>query len=63
MQLRTKRSPSISLKTQNHLLKHEELSLEKLAPQYVSLHYNAADAQLDRETLDIIVKWLNEHDN
>jgi hypothetical protein len=42
----------------NHVLKHEEKPIEALTAQYVSLHYNASDAILDRETADVIVNWL-----
>ena len=44
----------------NHILKHEEMSREALNSQYVSLHYNAPDAQLDVEAADAIVNWLKK---
>jgi uncharacterized protein len=42
----------------NHVLKHEEMPRDKLTAQYVGLHYNAPDAELDHETVDTIVDWL-----
>ena len=44
----------------NHVLKHEELPLEKLTLQYVAEHYNAPDAVLDEETLRSILEWLGD---
>ncbi len=44
----------------NHLLKHEELPLEKLSAQYVSLNYNSSDRILDEEASNNILSWLNE---
>ncbi len=43
----------------NHLLKHEGMSIEKLTAQYVGLHYNAAEAELDKEAVDTISNWLS----
>lgn len=45
----------------NHVLKHEEMPLEKLTAQYVGLHYNAPDAELDKESFSVILDWLNDH--
>ena len=42
----------------NHVLKHEELPLEKLTPQYVSSHYNAPGTRLDEEAESAICRWL-----
>ena len=42
----------------NHVLKHEDLPLEKLTAEYVSLHYNAPDAKLDEEAATTIFDWL-----
>lgn len=44
----------------NHVLKHEETPRESLTAQYVSLHYNAPDAELDREAKNAIISWLKE---
>jgi hypothetical protein len=44
----------------NHVLKHEELPRDALTAQYVSLHYNAPDAELDVETVAAIVNWLQK---
>ena len=44
----------------NHLLKHEETPREVLTAQYVSLHYNAPDAELDREAANAIFNWLKK---
>ncbi len=44
----------------NHVLKHEEMPIEKLTPEYVSMHYNAEDAKLDREALDAILGWIRQ---
>jgi hypothetical protein len=44
----------------NHVLKHEESPRESLTAQYASLHYNAPDAELDREAEDAIINWLKE---
>ena len=43
----------------NHVLKHEVMSKEKLSAQYVGLHYNAPDAELDIEAANAIYNWLN----
>jgi uncharacterized protein len=43
----------------NHVLKHEEMPLEKLTAEYVASHYNAPDAELDEETADAIFSWLD----
>jgi pimeloyl-ACP methyl ester carboxylesterase len=43
----------------NHVLKHEEMPLEKLTPEYVASHYNAPDAELDEETAGAIFSWLD----
>lgn len=45
----------------NHVLKHEELPLEKLSAEYVGAHYNSDKAVLDGETMDSIVMWLEKH--
>jgi uncharacterized protein len=42
----------------NHVLKHEEMPFEKLTVEYVSLHYNAPDAELDKEATEAIFNWL-----
>lgn len=42
----------------NHILKHEEVPREELTAQYVSLHYNAPDRELDREAEEAIFGWL-----
>lgn len=44
----------------NHILKHEEMPREELTAQYVSLHYNAPDAELDREAENAIFNWLKK---
>ncbi len=44
----------------NHVLTHEEAPREALAAQYVSLHYNAQDKEIDREAENIIVDWLKK---
>jgi hypothetical protein len=47
----------------NHVLKHEEMPIEKLIGQSMSLRYNAPNAELDEETAVIIISWLDEHGN
>jgi hypothetical protein len=47
----------------NHVLKHEEMPIEKLTAEYVGLHYNAPDAELDGEAANAILNWLNEQRN
>jgi pimeloyl-ACP methyl ester carboxylesterase len=42
----------------NHVLKHEPKTKEELTAQYVGLHYNAPDAELDVEVVDAILGWL-----
>ena len=42
----------------NHVLKHEAAPRETLTAQYVALHYNAPDTELDHETVKIIIEWL-----
>jgi alpha-beta hydrolase superfamily lysophospholipase len=44
----------------NHLLKHEEIPIEKLTAEYVGSHYNAPDAELDMEAANVILGWLDE---
>jgi alpha-beta hydrolase superfamily lysophospholipase len=44
----------------NHVLKHEEASREKLTAQSAGLHYNAPDAELDREAANAIFGWLKK---
>ncbi len=44
----------------NHVLKHEVTPREALNAQYVSLHYNAADAELDEEAAGAIYDWLKK---
>jgi alpha-beta hydrolase superfamily lysophospholipase len=44
----------------NHVLKHEEAPREALTAQYVYLHYNAPDAELDREAEEAIFNWLKK---
>jgi uncharacterized protein len=43
----------------NHVLKHEEMPLEKLTAEYVASHYNAPEAALDEEAADAIFSWLD----
>ena len=42
----------------NHVLKHEEMPVEKITVQYAGSHYNAPDAELDEEAVDSILNWL-----
>ena len=44
----------------NHVLKHEDKPLTELNAQYVSMHYNAPDAELDEETANAILDWLKK---
>lgn len=44
----------------NHVLKHEEAPPETLNGQYVLLHYNAPDAELDTEATKAIFNWLKK---
>ena len=44
----------------NHVLKHEERSIERLTAEYVAAHYNAADAELDEEAANAILNWLSD---
>jgi pimeloyl-ACP methyl ester carboxylesterase len=44
----------------NHLLKHEAKPRQELTAQYVTLHYNASDTELDEETADAIFNWLKK---
>jgi len=43
----------------NHVLKHDEVPREQLTAQ-ATLRYNAADTELDQQTVDSIVKWLKK---
>ncbi len=45
----------------NHILKHEELPLDKIKPETASALYNAPDARLDDEAVNTILTWLNDH--
>ena len=47
----------------NHVLKHEERPLDLLTADYVSQHYNAAEAELDGEAASAIFGWLDRHRN
>ena len=44
----------------NHVLKHEDKPLTELNAQYVSMQYNAPDAELDEEAADAIFNWLRK---
>lgn len=44
----------------NHLLKHEAAPREALTAQYVTLHYNASNTELDGEAENAIIRWLKE---
>jgi len=47
-------------KNANHVLKYEEAPREVLTAQYVLLHYNAPDAELDTEATNAIFNWLKK---
>ena len=47
----------------NHVLKYEELPIERLTAQYVGSHYNAPDARLDEESRNDIFDWLDGQRN
>jgi hypothetical protein len=47
----------------NHVLKHEEMPIEKLTADYVGANYNAPNAELDGEAADVIFNWLIEQHN
>ena len=44
----------------NHVLKHEYKPRTELNAQYVSMHYNAPEAELDMEAADAIFNWLRK---
>jgi pimeloyl-ACP methyl ester carboxylesterase len=44
----------------NHVLKHELTPREALDAQFVSLHYNAPDTEVDREAANAIYDWLKK---
>ncbi len=44
----------------NHVLKHEEIPIEKINAQNATLNYNAPDAKLDSEALEAIFRWLQK---
>ena len=44
----------------NHVLKHEDKPRTELNAQYVSMHYNASDAKLDKEAANAIFDWLQK---
>jgi uncharacterized protein len=44
----------------NHVLKHEDATREALTAQYVLLHYNAPDAELDTEATNAILNWIKK---
>jgi len=57
----TVQKPAVSFaypENANHVLKHEEMPFEKLTAEYVSMHYNAPDAELDEEAAKAIFNWL-----
>ncbi len=37
--------------------------IEKLTAQYIGLHYNAPDAELDKEAANVISNWLIAQSN
>jgi pimeloyl-ACP methyl ester carboxylesterase len=47
----------------NHVLKHEELPVDRLTAEYVGSHYNAPEAELDEDAAKAILSWLNEQRN
>ena len=60
-----KASPNVSFvypENANHVLKHEDLPLEKLSVDYVGSHYNSSDAKLDLEAFTEILNWLRAND-
>jgi len=44
----------------NHVLKHEDKPRTELDAQYVSMHYNATEAELDKGAADAIFNWLSK---
>jgi hypothetical protein len=44
----------------NHVLKHEDKPRTELNAQYVSMHYNAPAAELDKEAANAIFDWLKK---
>ena len=44
----------------NHVLKHEDKPRETINAQYVPLHYNAPDMELDMEASNAIFVWLKK---
>ncbi len=60
-----KASPNVSFvypENANHVLKHEDLPLEKLSADYAGSHYNSMEAKLDSEAFTEILKWLRTND-
>ena len=51
---------SIYPENANHVLKHEDKPLTEFNAQYVSMHYNASDAKLDKEAANAIFDWLQK---
>ena len=47
----------------NHVLKHEEMPLEKLTAEYVGSHYNAPGSELDEGAAEAIFSWLDGQRN
>lgn len=45
----------------NHVLKFEALPRDKLTVDYVGTHYNASEAELDKEATGLILSWLKRH--
>ncbi len=45
----------------NHVLKFEGLPLEKLTAEHAATSYNSSDANLDRDSADLIFSWLETH--
>jgi pimeloyl-ACP methyl ester carboxylesterase len=44
----------------NHVLKHEEIPLEKLTAASAGVRYNALDTELDEEAARTIIDWLHK---
>ena len=44
----------------DHVLKHEDMPLDKLTAEYVTAHYNSPGRMLDGEAVNHIISWIND---
>ncbi len=65
LQEATNENPQITFiypENADHILKYEEIPMERINPTQATLKYNSPDRKLDQETTKAILNWLNKQD-